>query len=207
MIRVALTGGIASGKSIVADVFRRRGFHLHSADQSGRDVMLPGGAAHAPIVERFGPGILAADRSIDRAALAKILFADPQARRFVEKIVHPLVIAGLRAEAARLADEGRTEVFVSESALTFEAGLAGEFDRIVVVHCAPEIQIGRLMVRDGITREEARARLMAQMDVEEKISRADYSINTSGALEETIARAEAVAALLQDEARAGRFNL
>jgi len=206
MIRVALTGGIASGKSIVADVFRQRGFHLHSADRAGRDLMRPEGAAYPAIVERFGPGILAADRSIDRAALAKILFADPEARRFVEGIIHPLVIAALRAEAARLADESRTEVFVSESALTFEAGLTGEFDRIVVVHCDPEIQIGRLMVRDGIGRDEALARIGAQMDVGEKVGRADYAIDTSGALEETIARAEAVASFLLDEARAGRIS-
>ena len=206
MIRVALTGGIASGKSIVAEVFRRRGFYLHSADRAGRDLMRPEGAAYPAIVERFGPGILAADRSIDRAALAKILFADPQARRFVEGIVHPLAIAFLRAEAARLTDEGRTQVFVSESALTFEAGLAGEFDRIVVVHCDPETQIERLMARDGISRDEALARIGAQMDAREKVGRADYAIDTSGALEETIARAEAVASFLQDEVRAGRFN-
>ena len=206
MIRVALTGGIASGKSIVADVFRRRGFYLHSADRAGRDIMRPEGAAYPAIVKRFGPGILATDKSIDRAALAKILFADPQARRFVEGVVHPLAIAAGREEAARLADEGRTQVFVSESALTFEAGLAGEFDRIVVVHCDPEIQIGRLMARDRIGRDEALARIGAQMDVREKVERSDYAIDTSGALEETIARAEAVATFLQDEARAGRFN-
>ncbi|MHB8055279.1 MAG: dephospho-CoA kinase [Candidatus Aminicenantales bacterium] len=206
MLRVALTGGIASGKSIVAEVFRRRGYAFFSADRAGRDVMSPRGAAYAPIVERFGPAILAADRTIDRAALAKILFADPAARRFVESVVHPLVISALRAEVSRLEAEGRTDVFVSESALTFEAGMAGEFDRIVVVHCDPEIRIERLMARDGIGRDDALARIGAQMPDAEKIKRANYAIDASGALEETIARAEAVATMLLDEARAGRIR-
>jgi dephospho-CoA kinase len=203
MLRVALTGGIASGKSVVAEVFGSRGFYLHSADDSGRELMSPGGAAYAPIIERFGPSILADGRAIDRAALAAILFADPEARKFVEGIVHPLVLSALRADATRLEHEGRTDVFVSESALTFEAGLAGEFDRIVVVHCDPEIQIGRLMVRDGLDRAEALARIAAQLPVAEKIAQADYAIDTSGPFEETMARSEAVASRLLDEARAG----
>ena len=206
MLRVALTGGIASGKSVVADVFRSRGFRFFSADQAGRKVMEPSGAAYPAIVARFGPEILAPDKSIDRSALARILFADAAARRFVEGVVHPLVLAALRAEAARLAGEGRTDVFVSESALTFEAGLEGEFDRIVVVYCDPETQIRRLMARDGLGREEALARIGAQMDAREKAERADYAIDSSGPLEETIARAEAVASLLLDEARAGRLS-
>ena len=204
MLRVALTGGIASGKSVVAGVFRRRGFVFFSADRAGREVMAPGRAAYAPVVKRFGPAILAADGTIDRAALARILFADPHARRFVESVVHPLVLAALRAEADRLEKEGRTDVFVSESALTFEAGIADEFDRIVVVHCAPEIQIERLMARDGLGREDALARIGSQMPVEEKIKRADYAIDASGAVEETLARAEAVASFLLDEARGAR---
>jgi dephospho-CoA kinase len=204
MLRVALTGGIASGKSVVAEVFRRRGFVFFSADRTGRAVMAPDRPAYAPIVERFGPAILAPDKTIDRAALAAILFADPEARRFVESVVHPLVLSALRAEAARLEKDGRTDVFVSESALTFEAGLTGEFDRIVVVHCAPETQIKRLMSRNGISREDALVRIGVQMPVEEKIKRAHYAIDASGALEETLARAEAVAARLLDEARAAR---
>jgi len=210
MLRVALTGGIASGKSVVAEVFRQRGFHLYSADRTGRDLMSPGGPAYASIVERFGPKILSGDRStgspIDRAVLSKILFADLAARRFVEKIVHPLAAAAMREEAARLEAEGRTDVFVAESALTIEAGLAGAFDKIVVVHCDPETQIRRLMARDGLDRKAAGARIAAQMPAAEKQVFADYLIDTSGEMEETIARAEAVASLLLDEARAGRFS-
>jgi len=210
MLRVALTGGIASGKSVVAEVFRQRGFRLYSADRTGRDLMAPDGPAYAPIVERFGPSILSGDRTtgspIDRAALAAILFADPEAKRFVERVVHPLTIAAMKTEAIRLEAEGGTDVFVAESALTVEAGLVQTFDRIVVVHCDPETQIRRLMARDGIGREWALTRIRAQMPVGEKLKFADYAIDASGEMEETIARAEAVASLLLDEARAGRLS-
>jgi dephospho-CoA kinase len=210
MLRVALTGGIASGKSVVAEIFRSRGFRLYSADRAGRDLMAPGGPAYAPVVARFGPSILAADRSpgspIDRAALAVILFSDLEAKRFVEGVVHPLTIAAMKAEAARLEAEGKTDVFVAESALTLEAGLAGAFDRIVVVHCDAETQVRRLMARDGIGSDAARARIRAQMPVEEKLRLADYVIDASDGMEETIARAEAVASFLLDEARAGRLS-
>lgn len=210
MLRVALTGGIASGKSIVAEVFRQRGFHLYSADGAGREIMKPGGPAYLPIIERFGPGILSGDRSagspLNRTALAEILFADPEARRFVEAVIHPLVIAAMKEEAARLERENRTDVFVAESALTIEAGLADAFDRIVVVHCDLETQVRRLMARDALGREAALARIGAQMPPDEKLKHADYAIDASGELEETIARAEAVASLLLDEARAGRIS-
>jgi dephospho-CoA kinase len=202
MLRVALTGGIGSGKSVIADVFRRRGCYLYIADFAAHNLMTPEERAYPPIVERFGGTILAPDRTIDRAALSAILFNDPEARRFVNGVVHPLVIAEMRAVAARLEHEGRTRIFVSESALTIEAGLADEFDRIVVVRCDPETQIARLMARDGLTRSAALARIGAQMPVEEKIKYADFVIDTSGPLEETLARAEAVCSLLFDEAGA-----
>ncbi|MBN1940400.1 MAG: dephospho-CoA kinase [Candidatus Aminicenantes bacterium] len=210
MLRVALTGGIASGKSVVAEIFRQRGFHLFSADRAGRDFMAPGGPAYSPIVEKFGPSILAGNQTpgapIDRSALAAILFSDSEAKRFVEGVVHPLTIAAMKAAAARLEAEGRTDVFVAESALTVEAGLVEAFDRIIVVHCDTETQVRRLMDRDGIGREAALARIRTQKPVEEKLRFADFAVDSSGEMEETIARAEAVASLLLDEARAGRFN-
>ncbi len=201
MLRVALTGGIASGKSVVAEVFHRRGCHLHSADRAARDLMSPAGAAYPAIIERFGGAILNSDRTIDRPALAAILFGDPEARRFINGVVHPRVVAAMRAEAARLEKEGTTPIFVSEAALTIEAGLTGEFDRIVIVFCDPEIQIARLMARDGLPRDAAVERIGAQMPAEKKIKFADYLIDTSGPLEETLARAEAVCTLLFEDAR------
>jgi dephospho-CoA kinase len=206
MLLVALTGGIAAGKSVVARVFAARGGHVHSADTAARSLMSPGGPAYSPLVERFGRGILHPDGTIDRGALGRLVFGDAEARRFVDSVVHPLVVREMREEADRLEREGRTKVFVSEAALTYEAGLEGQFDRVVVVHCDPEVQVERLMARDGIAREAALARIGAQMPAEEKRRRADYVIDASEALEETLARAEAVFTLLVEEAERKTLN-
>lgn len=204
MLLVGLTGGIASGKSIIASVFERRGAFLHRADEEAHRLMAPGRPAWKAVVALFGDGILAPGRMIDRRALGRIVFADPASRRKLEAIIHPLVFAALREEAERLAAEGRFEIFVSEAALIFEAGLAGFFDRIVVAYCRPEIQIRRLLERDGIPRRDARRRISAQQAAEEKRTLADYVIDTSDALEDTLARAEAVwAHLLQDAGKTG----
>ncbi len=198
MLRVGLTGGIACGKSVVASVFESRGARLHRADQEAHRLMDPGGPAWAPVRERFGSGVVRADGTIDRPALGRIVFADEAARRDLERITHPLVIADLRAAAAQ-AEASGVGVFVSEAALIYESGLEGWFDRLVVAVCDRETQIGRLTARDGLSRADAERRLAAQMDPAEKARRADYVIDTSGALEETLARAAAVYALLLDE--------
>lgn len=198
MLRVGLTGGIACGKSVVASVFASRGARLHRADEEARRLMDPGGPAYAAVVERFGGGIVRPDGRIDRPALARIVFADEGARRDLEAVTHPLVLAGLKA-AARQAEADGVAVFVSEAALIYEAGLADWFDRVVVVACGRDRQIERLMKRDGLGREDAERRLAAQMDPAEKARRADYVIDASGDLEETLARAAAVYALLLEE--------
>jgi len=204
MLLVGLTGGIASGKSVIASVFERRGAFLHRADEEAHRLMAPGRPAWKAVAARFGEGILAPDGTIDRRALGRIVFADRASRRELESIIHPLVIAAMREEVERQAAEGRFEIFVSEAALIFEAGLSGFFDRIVVAYCRPEIQTGRLMERDGITREDALRRISAQQAAGEKRTLADYVIDTSDALEDTLARAEAVwAYLLQDAGRIG----
>jgi dephospho-CoA kinase len=206
MLRVGLTGGIACGKSIVASLFESRGARLHRADEESRHLMDPGGPAWAAVQGRFGPGIVRTDGTIDRPALSRIVFQDAAARRDLEKIIHPLVIAGLKTAAAPAEAEGSVRIFVSEAALIYETGLEGWFDRIVVVHCDRETQMSRLVARDGISRKEAGLRLAAQLDPEEKARRADYVIDTSGALEETLARAAAVFALLLDESSAPLLN-
>lgn len=204
MLLVGLTGGIASGKSVIASVFERRGAFLHRADEEAHRLMAPGRPAWKAVVARFGEGILAPNRTIDRRALGRIVFADRTSRRELEGIIHPWVIAAMREETERLAAEGRFKIYVSEAALIFEAGWAGFFDRIVVAYCRPEIQVRRLMERDGIPREDALRRISAQQAAEEKRTLADYVIDTSDALEDTLARAEAVwAYLLQDAGRTG----
>jgi dephospho-CoA kinase len=199
MLRVGLTGGIACGKSVVASVFECRGAYLHRADQASHRLMNPGGPAWAAVRDRFGARIVSSDGTIDRKALGAVVFRSTQARRDLEKILHPLVLADLRTTAAKAAAGGRVRIFVSEAALIYETGLEEFFDRVVVVRCDKRTQKKRLMERDGITAAEADRRLKAQMDPAEKARRADYVIVTSGALEETLARAEAVFTLLLDE--------
>lgn len=190
MLTVALTGGIASGKSIIADVLRRRGCHVDKSDDLAREIMAPDRPAWKKIVARFGRAILKSDRSIDRKKLAAIIFKDADARRFVDAVVHPLVMKKKKEIIARLEHEGRVKIFISEAALTIEAGVAEFFDKVVVAYCPEEVQVRRLMDRDGIGREEARQRVRAQMPAEEKLEYADYVVDTSGSLEETLDQAE-----------------
>jgi len=190
MLTVALTGGIASGKSIVAEVLRRRGCHVDKSDDVARGIMAPGRPAWEKIVARFGPAVLKSDRTIDRRKLGSIVFADAAARRFLDALVHPLVMEKKRETIARLDREGKVKIFVSEAALTLEAGFADFFDKIVVAYCPEEIQVQRLTGRDGLGREEALRIIRAQMPAAEKLEYADYVVDTSGSIDETIAQAE-----------------
>ena len=205
MLIVALTGGIASGKAVIADVFRSRGAVVDSADASARALMAPGLPAWDAVTARLGRSILASDRTIDRKKLAEILFRDPDVRSFVNGVVHPLVQEARRETVARLEREGRTRIYVAESALIFEAGAHRFFDRIVAASCGEEIRAARLAARDGLAADDALRRLRAQMPADEKRRRADYVIDTSGPMEETLAGAERVfALLLEDAARKDR---
>jgi dephospho-CoA kinase len=204
MLLVSLTGGIASGKSVVGDVLRRRGCHLHAADQAARDLQSPGRPAYEKIVARFGRAVLAPDGTIDRGRLAAIVFADAREREALNAIVHPLVFAAMREAVARLEAEGRVRIFVNEAALTIEAGFAGFFDKVVVAYCPSDIQMARLAARDGLSPEDARRRIEAQMPAAEKLDFADYVVDTSGSIEETVARSEALYESLQRDERAKR---
>ena len=190
MLTVALTGGIASGKSIVGNVLRRRGCHLDKSDEIAREIMAPDKPAWTKIVSRFGHDLLEPDRSINRKKLGGLIFGDREARHFIDSLVHPLVMKQKRETIARLEREGRVKIYVSEAALTIEAGFAEFFDEVVVVYCPEEVHIRRLMDRDGISREEACGRIRTQMPAEEKLEYADYVVDTSGSMEETIEQAE-----------------
>ncbi len=199
MLRVALTGGIACGKSVVAGLLREKGCFVQSADEAAHEVMAPGRPAWRKIVSRFGPGVLRPDRTIDRSRLGRIVFSDPEARRFLNALVHPLVMAGKKRLMARLEREGRTKIYVSEAALTIEAGYGRFFDKIVVVHCRDGVQLRRLMARDGIGRAEALRKIGAQMPLAEKLRHADYAVDTTGSLRNTLEQTERLyAALLLD---------
>jgi dephospho-CoA kinase len=209
VLTVALTGGIATGKSVVAAVLADLGCYVHSADDVARALMAPGGAAYRKVVARFGASILAPDGTIDRARLGALVFADAKARAALDAIVHPLVLAKKREVIAGLAREGRTAVYVSEAALTIEAGFQDFFDEVVVTTCPSEVQLRRLMERDGIGEEEALRKIRSQMPTAEKARYGDHVIDTSGSLAETVERTEEVwralmqASALKAEAKSG----
>jgi dephospho-CoA kinase len=192
MLLVALTGGIATGKSVVAQVLEQLGCYTHEADSVAHDLQAPGMPAWKAIVDRFGEKILNPDKSINRRSLGAIIFADKREREFLNELLHPLVMAKKRELVQKVKEEGRHKIFVSVAALTIEAGFRGFFDKIIVVHCNREVQIKRLMARDTIDREIAVKKLKSQMPTEEKLKFADYTIDTSGTLQETLEQTEQV---------------
>lgn len=200
MLRVALTGGIGTGKSYVRARFALRGLPTIDADAVARDVVAPGTPGLARVVDRFGAGVLRPDGSLDRPALAAIVFADVRAREALEAIVHPAV---RRVVDEWLAAERAcgTGIAVADIPLLFETGRDADFDVVVVAACAPEEQVRRVMRRDGASEAAARARLAAQWPIEEKSRRADYVIRTDGAFAETDRLVDEVIAALRDRAR------
>ena len=192
MLLVALTGGIATGKSVVAQVWSQLGCYVHESDTLAHELQAPDKPAWKAIVSHFGETILNPDRTINRHALGAIVFTNRQEREFLNNLLHPLVMEKKRELVQQLEREGRHKIFVSVAALTIEAGYAKFFDKIVVVHCARETQLKRLMERDSINQEEASEKIQSQMPPEEKREYADYSIDTSGTLRHTVEQAEKV---------------
>jgi dephospho-CoA kinase len=183
MVRVALTGGIATGKSTVLGLLRRRGVPTIDADILARDVVVTGAPAYAAVVARFGTGILDDTAAIDRRALAAIVFADAAARRDLESIVHPAVYDAIEGWFAALPDA--TPLAVADIPLLFETGRNVDFDVVIVVACPPDEQLRRVMTRDGATEIEARSRLDAQWPIDRKVAAADHVIWTTGTRAET----------------------
>jgi dephospho-CoA kinase len=183
MVRVALTGGIGTGKSYVLERFRSLGAACIEADRLAHGVMASGTEASRAIAGRFGAGVLDGDGAVDRQKLAPIVFSDDRARRDLEAIVHPAVWRSIEVSLRALERTG-AEVAVIEIPLLYETGHAGNFDRVVTTVCPSEVQIARLMGR-GLSREEAEQRIAAQLPDREKSARADYVIQTGGTFGET----------------------
>ena len=158
IIRIGLTGGIASGKSTVAEMFRSRAIPIIDTDQIARDVVEPGQPPLERLVERFGKGILTPDGHLDRPRLREIVFSDPRARADLEALTHPAI--GTAVESLAAAAGGPYQILVIP--LLVEKGLAGRVDRVLVVDCPEEVQLARVQARDGSTPEQARAMLNAQ---------------------------------------------
>jgi dephospho-CoA kinase len=184
MRRVALTGGIATGKSHVRAEFERLGVPTIDADVLARDVVAPGTEALSAIVARFGPEMLDEHQSLDRRRMAGVVFADPAARRDLERIIHPAVSAATNAWLRAQEAEGRT-IALADIPLLYETGRERDFDIVITTACDPETQVRRVMARDKVNEAEARQRIQAQMPTAEKAQRADYVIHTDGSLDDT----------------------
>ena len=183
MVRVALTGGIATGKSTVLRLLQARRVPTIDADVLARHAVAPGSPGLQAIVERFGIAVLDPGGALDRSALAGVVFSDSQARRDLEQIVHPAVYAAIRDWLEEL-PQG-TPLAVADIPLLYETGHQADFDRVVVVACPPDEQLRRVMARDGVSEAEARTRLDAQWPIAEKVARAHHVIWTTGPRTET----------------------
>ncbi|MFO7981914.1 MAG: dephospho-CoA kinase [Desulfuromonadales bacterium] len=182
---LGVTGGIAAGKSMVTEAFRQMGAAIVSADQLARDVVRPGTQVLERLVERFGRDILRSDGHLDRPALASLVFSDSRARKDLNAIMHP-AIAELADKRLEELKARQTELIVYEVPLLFEAGAEKRVDAVLVVTAREDVQLRRLMQRDGLDEEQARARLEAQMPQAQKVARADYVIDNSGSRDETL---------------------
>jgi dephospho-CoA kinase len=177
MLRVGLTGGIASGKSAVADELAARGAVVVDADVLAREVVEPGTPGLAAVVERFGPSVLAEDGRLDRPGLGRLVFADAAARRDLERIIHPAV----RARAAEIEQQAAADaVVVQVIPLLVETSQAKDFDLCVVVDLDPQTQLARLQARNGLSRADAAARVAAQATREERLAAADRVLHNDG---------------------------
>ena len=192
MLRVGLTGGLASGKSFVGRALADLGCYLIRADELGHQVLAPGGEAYGAVVREFGTGILNPDGTMDRRRLGALVFHDPARLAKLNALVHPPV----RARTRRLLEEYEAAhphgIAVVEAAILIETGSYRDYARLILAVCGKEQQIERAMARDGLTREQVLDRLGRQMPLDEKIQYADYVIDTSGAKENTLAQTRAV---------------
>lgn len=184
MLRVGLTGSIAVGKSFVSGVLAELGCRVLDADESARRVVEPGSEGLRAVVEAFGMDVLRVDGTLDRAKLGAKIFEDEDSRNLLNSILHPLIIAEQDATLQRWEMENRHSIGVVDAALMIESGGYKRFDKLIVVHCLVDVQIERLMRRNGLSLEEAERRVAAQMPQDEKLRYADFTIDTTEGFEE-----------------------
>lgn len=190
MAYFGLTGGIASGKSTVAEMFAELGAYIIDADKVGHQMLDSSGSAYQKIVHYFGDEILDSSGEIDRKLLGALVFADAEKLKALNAIVHPGIIAEVDGLAARHAAAHPGTLILVDAALIFEAGIGGSFRKVIVTWCRPEQQIERLMAKAGFGREEAGRRIAAQMPAEDKRRLADFVIDCSGTEVETRAQVQ-----------------
>ena len=186
MLRVGLTGGLASGKTFVGDALAQLGCYVIRADDLGHQVLLPGGEAYDAVVNEFGDQILEDEGMIDRRRLAALVFDNPEKLARLNSLVHPPVIRREREMEEDIARRDPRGIAVVEAAILVETGSYRSFDKLIVTVCTPEQQLERAMKRSSYTKEEVMTRLSRQLSLEEKIKVADYTIDTSGPKERTL---------------------
>lgn len=192
MLRVGLTGSIAVGKSYVASIFAELGCHVSDADTIAREVVMPGTPGLDRIVREFGPEVLRDDGTLDRPRLGSVIFGDPAKRTLLNSILHPLIIDRQDQLMQKWEAADPDGIGMIDASLMIESGGYQRFDKIVVVHCRPEIQLARLMERDHTPEAEAQRRIEAQLPQSEKLRYADFKIDTSAGLVDTRERTIAV---------------
>ena len=201
MLRVGLTGSIGVGKSFVGSVFVQLGCRLLDADDTAREVVLPGTEGLKNIVNEFGPEVLQSDGALDRKVLGSIVFANPEKRQRLNAILHPRIIERQDEILNAWESDDPHGIAIVDAALMIESGGYKRFDKLIVVHCRPEVQLERLMLRDGLPPDEAQKRIDSQMPQSEKQKFADYLIDTSDGFELTRQRTREVYSQLMDITR------
>jgi dephospho-CoA kinase len=189
MKTIGLTGGIASGKSMVARALQEMGAVLLSADEIGHQVIEPGKTAYYNLIDAFGKEIVNADGTINRKELGGIVFKDPQKLQLLNQLTHPPIMQEIKLKLAQIEQEQPNAIVVMEIPLLYETRMEKLFDQVWVVWVDRETQIKRLMARDAIDRSDAISRIDSQMPLDEKARRADLVIDNCGSIEETIAKA------------------
>jgi dephospho-CoA kinase len=204
MLRVGLTGSIAVGKSYVTSVFEELGCRVLDADQTARDVVEPGSPGLRAVVESFGGDVLSDDGTLNRARLGELIFTDPEQRQRLNAILHPFIIARQDEIMRKWEAQDPEGIGIIDAALMIESGGYKRFDKLIVVHCRPEVQLERLMLRTGLSLEQTRQRIASQMSQEEKQRYGDYLIDTSDGFELTRSRVSEIHKELQQSARKKR---
>ena len=196
LLRVALTGGIATGKSYVLARFRSHGVPTVDADTIAHEVVRAGQPAAIDIRERFGDTVFGPDGELDRQSLARRVFDNADDRKILEAIVHPHVRAAIDHWFAEIDAAGSARFAVADIPLLFETGRETQFDQIVVTACPPELQLDRLMTRDTISSADAQKRIAAQLSTDDRLAGADFAVHTGGSFAETDNQVDQIVAAL-----------
>ena len=207
MLIVGLTGGIGSGKSAVAEMFREEGAEVIDFDYLARLVVEPGTPAWRDIVDYFGQRILSSDKTLNRSALAEIVFSDEKSRKALEGFTHPRIFEERDALLKRIKEKDPLSVVVIDFPLLFELGLRNGLDEVILVYVPREVQIERSANRDNLSREAVEKRLKAQMPIEEKRSLSDYVIDNQGSFSETRAQVQRIMRELRELSKQKEANL